>query len=279
MLHPYEVLSPEYAHLLATAKVTRPEKVRQAVAHIRKNLPRYMDAQKADGVPAVLVAALDYRESDCNPNAGFGQGDDWHYVSRHVPAGCGPFTSWLSAYKFYSHYDKLAVHAYPWTMPYLAWKGEGWNGFGPRNHGRYTGYLWAGMDVYDPPSMGGHGLAGKYVADGKWNPDWIDVQLGIIPVMLELIAELPDLGLPNIVAPPIVPPLPDPVPVGLQNAAWVQSALNKLGADPQLDVDNSYGRRTRWAVRQFQAAHGLDADGLAGPLTVEALKIALAAGR
>ena len=48
-------------------------------------------------------------------------------------------------------------------------------------------------------------------------------------------------------------------------------ALNHLGGDPQLDVDGNYGRMTRHAVLAFQAAHGLAADGLAGPDTWAAI--------
>jgi peptidoglycan hydrolase-like protein with peptidoglycan-binding domain len=35
-----------------------------------------------------------------------------------------------------------------------------------------------------------------------------------------------------------------------------------------LIVDGSYGRHTRRAVAAFQVAHGIAADGIAGPLTV-----------
>ncbi len=49
----------------------------------------------------------------------------------------------------------------------------------------------------------------------------------------------------------------------------LQSALNRAGAN--LTPDGIYGAQTEQAVRKFQTKHGLKADGLAGPRTMEAL--------
>ncbi len=61
-------------------------------------------------------------------------------------------------------------------------------------------------------------------------------------------------------------------------AAWltpreVQAALNRAGANPPLTVDGLAGQKTRKAIRAFQAANGLNADGKISP----ALMVALAA--
>jgi putative chitinase len=55
----------------------------------------------------------------------------------------------------------------------------------------------------------------------------------------------------------------------------LQKNLNTLGADPALDVDGRYGPGTRRAVKAFQAAAGIVADGVAGPVTVAAIKLRL----
>ncbi len=55
----------------------------------------------------------------------------------------------------------------------------------------------------------------------------------------------------------------------------LQKALNTLGADPVLDVDGRYGPHTRQAVKAFQLAAGLNADGIAGPVTEAAIKLRL----
>jgi hypothetical protein len=109
----------------------------------------------------------------------------------------------------------------------------------------------------------------------------VDAQLGIVPVaraMALMMAELDLPGWPEGVATSVPPPIPAPVGVGghpdtgVHSTAWLQGALNKLGVDPALVVDGSYGRRTRMAVIDFQSAHGLEPDGLAGPLTWAALE-------
>jgi uncharacterized protein (TIGR02594 family) len=56
--------------------------------------------------------------------------------------------------------------------------------------------------------------------------------------------------------------------------AELQRLLNRLGAG--IGVDGIFGRDTEDAVMDFQDAHGLDADGIVGPLTAQALELALA---
>ena len=59
------------------------------------------------------------------------------------------------------------------------------------------------------------------------------------------------------------------VPVG--SIAWVQTQLDRFGATPVLETDGDLGPQTHAAIIQFQALHGLAADGLVGPLTMAAL--------
>lgn len=47
---------------------------------------------------------------------------------------------------------------------------------------------------------------------------------------------------------------------------WLQESLNKV-LGTTLVVDGMYGEATRAAVREFQARHGLQVDGVAGPIT------------
>ena len=56
----------------------------------------------------------------------------------------------------------------------------------------------------------------------------------------------------------------------------LQRGLKALGYDPG-PIDGRAGARTRAAVRQYQEASGLVADGIAGPMTREALAASLAA--
>jgi hypothetical protein len=59
--------------------------------------------------------------------------------------------------------------------------------------------------------------------------------------------------------------------------ALLQRALTRAGYSPGR-VDSSYGPATTQAVKNFQQAHGLTADGVAGAQTLAALQRALQAG-
>jgi putative chitinase len=63
----------------------------------------------------------------------------------------------------------------------------------------------------------------------------------------------------------------------LHSTTWLQVSLNKLGADPALVPDGSYGPLTAAAVNGFQESHGLQPDGKVGPETLSAIDAALAA--
>jgi putative chitinase len=63
----------------------------------------------------------------------------------------------------------------------------------------------------------------------------------------------------------------------LHSTTWVQISLNRLGADPALVPDGSYGPLTAAAVKQFQESQGLEPDGKIGPATLSAIDAALAA--
>ena len=282
--HPFSQLAPEYAAYLSRMSVT-PSKtglIDSAAKRILwpENLDVYQAAVEGTAIPAAFVGVLELRESNCDPLRALGQGDRWDHVSVNVPRGQGPFASRLAAMKFYIHYDHLDQNSAPWSMEYACWKGEAWNGFGPRGHGRPTGYLWAGTSIYDKP----YGPGGKYVSDGKWSSTTWDIQLGIVPVLLRIAQLRPDLAigtaLPNITAPSIVPaPVVSPSGVGgdVNKTKWIQSSLNKvLKLDPPLMVDGSFGRMTRNAVHQFQVSRHLVDDGIVGAEVTGALTSELA---
>lgn len=275
MQHPYLQLRSEYASCLAHVSVTRPLETDRAARLILRpeNLARYAAAVASTPIPVAFLGALDYRESSCNSRLSLGQGDPWNEVSRHAPRGFGPWSSWVHAAKFYLHYDHLDDCTQPWSVEYALWRAEMWNGLGPRDHGHRSGYLWSGTNLYDPPT----GRAGKYVADGRWDPSFVDEQIGVAPILLRIAQIRPDLALPLSLpdhdAPPILPsPAPSPIGAGGGSlpTSQIQRMLNVL-RHAELAEDGDYGRRTRDAVRKFQAAHGLVPDGLCGPMTENAL--------
>jgi lysozyme family protein len=346
MQHPFSTLAPEYTALLAAMRIDPAREhelaARAAVvlALAERHRDEWAEVEGKTGVPRLWGLASFERESGSDYSRSPAQGDRWDRVSVNVPRGLGPYQCWgdacVAAYRI-DRLDEVAgsagvspastgestpvatpPHPDPlpasgerekaWTWARACYEGELFNGFGPRAHGRRTGYLWSWTNIY---------TGGKYVADGKWDPDTQDQQCGMVPMMAALLrasrsmrldgslalADAPPWSAGPVGVPP-ASPLPSPsapadeggtvaggtpaVPAPTVPArppdlaavfdphvtAWLQAALNGLNAtehfsqDPPLAVDGSYGRHTRRTVAAFQAAHGLAPDGLAGPLTV-----------
>ena len=275
MQHPYNVLVPEYLDLLGRMKITRANEVMADARCILPTMPRYQAVETKTRVPAVWLAAVNSRESDNSFKAYFGNGDRLDRATVHVPAHRGPFTgpdAWERGCEDALGLDKVSsVTDWCWTR--ACYEDELWNGFGPRAHGKHSGYLWAGTSVYD---------GGKYVSDNCWDASAYDKQLGTIPLMLALIELDASLALPGWPVNKPWPSIPAPAPVlaghgdGEHSTEWVQDSLNTL-MSAELDVDGSYGRRTAAAIRQFQEANGLEVDGLCGPNTIAKIEARLAA--
>jgi putative chitinase len=66
-------------------------------------------------------------------------------------------------------------------------------------------------------------------------------------------------------------------PAPLHSTMWLQQSLNKLGTEPSLSADGKFGPLTSAALKEFQQAHGLPADGNTSPDTFAAIDAALAA--
>ena len=272
MIHPFAILQSEYLDLLGRLKITREADARTAAGRIIKLMPRYKVISAKTGVPAVWIAAINERESGSSTACFLGNGQRLTRVTTIVPKGLGPWTTFEDGCVCALSYDHI-TDIKDWTWAQFCYAAEAWNGFGPRNHGKRTGYLYSGTDLY---------TGGKYISDGVWNPDFFDPQLGVIPVALALIALDPSLALPgwpannpwpSASASAAVPPGHDG---GDHGTVWLQDSLNKL-ANAGLIDDGSYGRKTAGAVRAFQEAHGLEVDGLAGVKTCGAIEAALAA--
>lgn len=131
---------------------------------------RYVAVTRRTNVPWWDIAVIHEREASQSWLANLAQGDPWNEVSRHVPKGQGPFNSWEDA----------AVNALGRTPPFAAanrdWSSGGtltlleqYNGLGYASRGLPSPYIWASTNQYH---------RGKYVADGHFDPNAIDHQLG-----------------------------------------------------------------------------------------------------
>jgi len=271
--HPFDALKADYTALLSQMRITRLAEVDETA----NRLLGYVDAGhydagcKATGVPIIVAAASFEREAGSKFNLNPAQGWPLDSKSKDVPYN-GPFHDWTSAQIAAYEIDGLdKVGAANWYWETGCYEEEGFNGWGYRARGVHTPYLWAGTNIY---------TKGKYTSDRGYDPNVVDEQLGVIPMMLRMVQIRPALALPfpypSTAAPPAAINPPAPPPVGLQNAEMLQNALNELGADPKLAVDGNFGRQTRRALIAFQQKAGIVADGLAGPQTWAAINAKIA---
>lgn len=292
-MYSFEQLRPEIEHMLATVVVTRATEAEETAKRLNQHTDIFLKIQEKTGVPAIWTLPTWEREGP-SLSAYLGNGDSLLHVTKDVPRQRGPFKTPDGKPDFVAgaidslHYDHIDAVPQPWTPARAVYEWEAWNGFGPRGHGRVSGYPWSGTKFYEPPD----GKGGKYVADGQWSGSTVDAQIGTVPIMLALLSLNPALAFPGSVVPPVAPPeAPPPVPVSpVEDTAWLQGAFNRMVPDLAsrawfrgvvsslpLQVDGNYGRRTRKVVATFQKnyGHGLAVDGIAGPATMQAVKDAL----
>jgi lysozyme family protein/peptidoglycan hydrolase-like protein with peptidoglycan-binding domain len=268
----------ELASIAQPVNATQAAKILKRAQKILSFKSRYLAVQQRTGIPALWYMVINERESASDFGTYLGNGQTLRRVTTLVPAGRGPWATWEDGATDATTYDHVGRPGPDgWTWAWFLFKCEGWNGFGPRLHGRHTGYLWAGTQAYD---------GGKYVADGVWDSSYQDTQLGCYPLARALVQLDPSLALiapppfenewgaeGSVLLPSVVTPTADLEK--LTGIRWLQDSLNKIqGAG--LTVDGSYGRHTRAAVRIFQGLHNLKVDGQAGDLTCSAIDVELA---
>jgi lysozyme family protein len=148
----------------------------------------YQDIEKRTGVPWEMSAVLHRRESnqDKHGNPMFttylGNGQPLSRVTTIVPRGRGPFLG-------PNAFADGAVDAYridglssvkDWRLEKMLYYCEIYNGTGYANKGLPSPYIWGGTNIQ---------RRGKYIADGRFDPNEMDVQPGCAP-MLATIAKL-----------------------------------------------------------------------------------------
>lgn len=201
-----------FAHLkdgystLWRTMVVKPEKI-PTIDRIANKLiagkTRYQSIERKTSVPWTVVAIIHQMECGGDWSLNLAQGDPWNRVSTHDPKGRGPFTSWEAAAidaLSIDGTDKVAA----WGIERLCYELEKYNGFGSRNQGINTPYLWSYSNQY---------TRGKYIADHDWDPNAISGQVGAMPLLLRMMAidrtitlgtptPLPPIPAPSVQAPP-----------------------------------------------------------------------------
>ncbi len=129
-------------------------------------------------LPWYFVGLIHHMESGQNFNRHLHNGDPLTARTIHVPAGYPkkgnpPFTwdeSALDALVNVMGYGTPKTWALPDTLRRL----EGYNGFGYQSHDVYSPYLWSKTNHY---------TTGLYVSDGKYSPTAISQQIGVAPIL------------------------------------------------------------------------------------------------
>lgn len=126
-------------------------------------------------VPWYFIAVAHYRESNANFDTYLGNGQPLSKKTTIVPKGRGPFKTWeAGAYDALVNCPPYAAKNTDWTIGGTLEKLEEYNGLGYANKGVASPYIWSGTDQY---------TSGKYVSDGKYDPDKVDEQLGCAGIL------------------------------------------------------------------------------------------------
>ena len=181
----FDAVKAEYEADLTNAKPTRSSEAIAVAKNLITNRAIFLKMQELSGVPALWVMPVFERE---NPsfNSYLGNGDPLNKPTVHVPKGRGPFNDWAEGAVDALTLDHITgTPADQWTWAWACYRWELWNGTGPRNHGRPSGYLWSGTTIYQ---------GGKYIADGVWSRGTWDQQLGTVEIARAITELDPEIG-------------------------------------------------------------------------------------
>lgn len=228
MAFTYEMLQDEYRILWNSMVIVRTSAVIEAVERLAKGFDVYKRLEVRTGVPAYIIAAIHEREASGRFSAYLGNGEAWNRRTTIVPIGRGPFNSFEDgAVDALTIEGLTSVHV--WGPERALFYFEKFNGFGYRNRGLRSPYLWGGTNHQQP---------GKYVRDNVFDPTVMDSQLGAAPLMFGLQARFAGMpvkpqGAPQ--TPSTPPPLPQPrptptLPPAASLGAWFSRILASIAA-------------------------------------------------
>lgn len=142
---------------------------------------RYQLVEAKTKVPWQVISVTHEREASQKWNTQLGQGDPLSRPSVHVPAGRGPFSTWEDgAIDAMMNCAPYAGRWNDWSVGGMLTLLEKYNGVGYAARGKPSPYVWSGTDQY---------VSGKYVRDGVYDSDVVDVQLGcagLLKAMIEI---------------------------------------------------------------------------------------------
>ncbi|HWB24708.1 MAG TPA: hypothetical protein VG738_04470 [Chitinophagaceae bacterium] len=196
-------------------------------------------------VPWYFIAIIHCLECDLNFHTHLHNGDPLTARTVQVPKGHPvngnpPFTFKESAV------DALTIEGFTtwtdWTTPGMLYLFEKYNGFGYRSRGINSPYLW---------SYSQHYTKGKFVADGRFDPDAVSQQEGAAVILRRINERQLLLGLSDIITQ--IRTLGETVNYDpahdIEAARTLQNLLNSTGL--HLKVDGKAGQNTSDAYKHI----------------------------
>lgn len=164
----FEAQKASYANRWNRMQITGTGVVNRAVDKLLKNKSRYQSIEAETDVPWYFIAICHMRESDANFNTYLGNGQSLSRKTTIVPKGRGPFASFEEG-----AIDALKLEGLTeeedWSLEHILYLTEKYNGFGYMRMGKASPYVWGQTNIA--------GL-GKYVSDGKYDPNAKETQPG-----------------------------------------------------------------------------------------------------
>jgi lysozyme family protein len=152
---------------------------------LERGRPSYEDVARELRMPWVFIGTIHGMECGFNFSAHLHNGDPLTARTTQVPAnrpaaGNPPFT-WRE-----SAIDALTLkklhEVTDWSIPRMLYLLEQYNGFGYRMRGVPTPYLWSFSNLYEK---------GKFVADGRYDPNAVSKQCGAALIVKALMGAQP----------------------------------------------------------------------------------------
>lgn len=250
MPHFNDAMKAEYEDLYGKSSI-QPQhlgEVDLVVNRIQGHLDlEYKEIQDKIGVPNFVVGIIHFREASGNFHCHLHNGDPLTGRTVHVPAGrpptgSPPFT-WVE-----SAIDALAADQHldswhDWSIGGICFVLERYNGFGYRNHGVNSPYLWGYTTAY---------VSGMYVSDGIWDPNAVNRNPGGIAILKRLVDKgFVKIGEENSPPTSLVPSsVPIPVRSGLDRRKDIQKILSE-GNLYKGQIDGIFGPQSRKALQEL----------------------------
>lgn len=171
-------LRKEYEQLWASVDAHDDDtRLNKIVTKILANRSRYENIEAQTSVPWFVIACIHYLEGSSMFSRQLFNGEPWNQVTRKVPKGQGPWTSWEhSAIEAMIELNEdltklIGSDEFDWDIPEICFAFEKHNGWGYRLYHAHvkSPYLWSKTNHY---------VKGKYIEKknifGQWKVHWKD---------------------------------------------------------------------------------------------------------